>query len=189
MKVMTLKRWGDLKKGQKWVLVSSIIVALLLLYAFWQQVFGDKPLSQPTHESVPVQVQPESQSIYFSAEVVKPLPHGGDYFVNYRLQRQASRQEAKAMLAPLLDSNVDKTREEAQEKWLQLSHKIQKEEEIENLLKISGIKDAIADFGNNEVAVIVYASNLEAAEIKAIQDIVLRVTNTSKEQVRIAYRY
>lgn len=93
------------------------------------------------------------------------------------------------MLAPLLDSNVVKTREEAQEKWLQLSHKIQKEEEIENLLKISGIKDAIADLGNNEVAVIVYAPNLEGTEIKVIQDIVFRVTNTAKEQVRIAYRY
>ncbi|WP_018211214.1 SpoIIIAH-like family protein [Desulfitobacterium hafniense] len=189
MKVMTLKRWGDLKKGQKWVLVGSVIIALLVLYAFWQLVFGDEPFSQPTHESVPVQVQPESQSIYFSAEVVKPLPNGGDYFVNYRLQREASRQEAKTMLAPLLDSNVVKTREEAQEKWLQLSHKIQKEEEIENLLKISGIKDAIADFGNNEVAVIVYAPNLEGSEIKVIQDIVFRVTNTAKEQVRIAYRY
>ncbi|AFM01247.1 MULTISPECIES: SpoIIIAH-like family protein [Desulfitobacterium] len=189
MKIMTLKRWGDLSKGQKWLLVGVVMVAFLLLYTIWHLVHGNETFSRPTQESVPVQAQPESRSIYFSSEVVKPLPQGGDYFVNYRLQREASRQEAKNMLAPLLDSSVVKTREEAQGKWLQLSHKIQKEEEIENLLKISGIKDAIADFGNNEVAVIVYAPNLEAAEIKLIRDIVLRVTNTSKDQIRISYRY
>lgn len=188
MKVIVFKRWRDFSLGKKLGLIGGIVVVGLLLFTIWHILFGNEPSSLPTQESVPVQAQPD-HGINFSAEVLKPLPQGRDYFVNYRLQREASRQESKDMLAPLLDSNVENTSKEAQEKWLQLSHKIEKEEQIENLLKISGIQDAIADVGNNEVAIIVYAPSLSPDEVKLIQDIVLRVTNKSKDQIRVAYRY
>lgn len=189
MKILTLKRWGDFTKRQKIGLTGGILGVCLIVFSLWSLVFSNDPSSLPTHESLPVNAQLGDQGINFSAEVVKPLPQGRDYFVNYRLQREASRQEAKEMLAPLLDSNVENTKEEAQEKWLQLTHKIEKEEQIESLLKISGIQDAIADLGNNEIAVMVYAPSLNSEEIKLIQDVVLRVTNMSKDQIRISYRY
>lgn len=189
MKVLTLKRWGDFTKRQKMGVAGGILGVCLVIFSLWSLVLGNDPSSLPTHESLLVNAQPGDQAINFSTEVVKPLPRGGDYFVNYRLQREASRQEAKDMLAPLLNSNVENTKKEAQEKWLQLTHKIEKEEQIESLLKISGIQDAIADLGNNEIAVIVYAPSLNSEEIKLIQDVVLRVTNMSKEQIRISYRY
>lgn len=188
MKILVFKRWRDFSIRRKIGLIGGILVAGLMAFALWNLFFGEAPSSLPTQESVPVQSMPD-QNIIFYAEVVKPLPQGGDYFVNYRLQREASRQEAKDMLVPLLDSNVEKAREVAQEKWLHLSHKIEKEEQIENLLKISGLQDAVADLGNNEIAVMVYAPSLNSEEIELIQDVVLRVTDKPKEQVRVSYRY
>jgi len=161
---------------------------LILTFAFvlGNLVSGKEPSNLPSLESLPVIA---SEEISFGAESGGLKLQGGDYFVNYRLQREASRQELKNMLTPLLNSEVEKTREEAQLKWLNLCNKIEKEDQIENLLKISGMKDAIADIGSNEVAVIVYASQLGEAEIKLISDIVVRVTDYPKEQIRIAYRY
>ncbi|AGA69858.1 hypothetical protein Desdi_2434 [Desulfitobacterium dichloroeliminans LMG P-21439] len=189
MRIVTFKRWSNFSKRQKAGWIGGGLLVCLVLGILWGIARGNEPSSLPSQESLPVNAQPEAQSIGFSAEMLKAMPQGGDYFVNYRLQREASRQEAKDMLAPLLNSNVEKTKEEAQEKWLQLTHKIEKEEQIENLLKISGIQDAVADLGNNEVAVIVFASQLNSEEIKLIQDVALRVTDMPRETIRISYRY
>lgn len=187
MKVFTLKRWGDFSKVQKLGVIGGMLVFCLIIGTCLSLVFGNDPSSIPSQESLPVTAQ--VGDIAFSSEVVKHEPQGQDYFVNYRLKREVARQEAKEMLAPLLNSNVEKNRGEAQEKWLQLTHKIEKEDQIENLLKISGIQDGVADLGTNEVAVIVYSPMLSPEEIKLIQDAVLRVTDMAKEQIRISYRY
>ncbi|MGE4271597.1 MAG: SpoIIIAH-like family protein [Desulfitobacterium sp.] len=189
MRIVTLKRWGNFTKRQKVGLMGGVLLACLVIGTLWGVTRGEEPSSLPSQESLPVNAHPEAQVIDFSTERPKVLPQGEDYFVNYRLQREASRQEAKDMLAPLLNSNVEKTKTETQEKWLQLTHKIEKEEQIENLLKITGIQDAVADLGNNEVAVIVFAPHLNSEEIKLIQDVVLRVTDMPREYIRISYRY
>ncbi|EGW36674.1 SpoIIIAH-like family protein [Desulfosporosinus sp. OT] len=127
----------------------------------------------------------DGSSIQFQVEAVKPDLSGENYFVNYRLKREQFRQETKAMLAELLNSTVMKTKEQAQEKWLELSMKIQNEEEIENLLKIKGFQDAVADVFLENVTVIVYAPSLTPNEVSIIQDIVVRVTKVRIDKINI----
>ncbi|WP_345787936.1 SpoIIIAH-like family protein [Desulfosporosinus meridiei] len=140
----------------------------------------------PEQASSPVNAPREKSQIKFEVETIKPNNSGGDYFVNYRLKRDQLRQESKAMLAPLLDSTVEKSRAEAQDQWLQLSMKIQREEEIENLLKIKGFQDAVADVFSEHVTVIVFASSLTPHEVSLIQEIVLRVTGIPLDKIMIS---
>ena len=128
----------------------------------------------------------DGSSIQFQVETVEPDVSGENYFVNYRLKREQSRQETKAMLAELLNCTVEKTKEQAQEKWLELSTKIQKEGEIENLLKIKGFQDAVANAFLESVTVIVYAPNLTPHEVSIIQDIVVRVTKVQMDKITIS---
>lgn len=128
----------------------------------------------------------DGSSIQFQVETVKPNISGENYFVNYRLKREQFRQETKAMLSELLNSTVEKTKEQAQEKWLELSTKIQKEGEVENLLKIKGFQDAVADIFPENVTVIVYASSLTPNEMSIIQDIVVRVTKVRMDKITIS---
>ncbi len=80
--------------------------------------------------------------------------------MNYRLKREQFRQETKAMLSELFNSTVETSKKQAQDQWLELSSKILKEGEIENLLKIKGFKEAVADVLVINVTVIVYAPSL-----------------------------
>ena len=81
---------------------------------------------------------------------------------------------------------MEKTQEQAQEKWFELSMKVQKEGEIENLLKIKGFQDAVADVFLDNVTVIIYAPSITPNEVSIIQDIVVRVTNVRKDKITIS---
>jgi stage III sporulation protein AH len=142
--------------------------------------FSDQP-------SLPVGAKvPDGSSIQFQVDTVQPSVSGENYFVNYRLKREQFRQETKAMLSVLLNSSVTKTKEQAQEKWLELSTKMQKEGEVENLLKIKGFQDAVADIFQENVTVIVYAPSLTPQEVSLIQDIVIRVTKVRMDKITIS---
>lgn len=140
----------------------------------------------PGQASLPVNASVVDPSIQFQVETIKPNDLGGDYFVNYRLKREQVRQESKAMLSKLLDSTVEKSKAQAQEKWLELSLKIQREEEIENLLKIKGFHDVVADVFSEHVTVIVNAPSLTPYEVSLIQDIVVRVTNIREDKITVS---
>ena len=129
--------------------------------------------------------QSSGESIQFQSQQLKPDNSGENYFVNYRLRREEYRQETKAMLAELLNSTVESSRVQAQEKWLKLSSKIQKEEEIENLLKIKGFQDSVADVLSDNVNVFVYAVKLLPYEIRIIQNIVSEVAKVSADKITI----
>ncbi|HEY8909739.1 MAG TPA: SpoIIIAH-like family protein [Desulfosporosinus sp.] len=136
-------------------------------------------------KSLSVSAPAEGNSIQVQVETLKSDASGANYFVNYRLQREQFRQETKAMLSVLLNSTVEQSKEQAQGKWLELSTKIQKEGEIENLLKIKGFQDTVVDVLPENVTVIVYAPSLTPSEVSIIQDIIVRVTKVRLDKIVI----
>ena len=173
--------------GRKWIWVGGFVSFVLILGAI-----GSWMMRSETHThfsgqpSLPVNAPVEDPSIQVQVETVQPNVSGENYFVNYRLKREQFRQETKTMLSELLNSTVVKSREQAQEKWLELSIKEQKEGEIENLLKIKGFQDAVADVFQENVTVIVYALSLTPNEVSVIQDIVVRVTKVRLDNITIS---
>lgn len=178
-----------LRKRRVIAISAGLIVVFVILTAMF--AFGGKEHEHPSQsgkDSMPVNAKLEGNGIQFETEVVKPVLNGQSYFVNYRLQREQARQEAKAMLSPLLNSNVDKAREQAQVKWLELTKKIEKEEEIENFLKIKGFQDLIADVNPDSISIIIYASSLTPNEVSLIQDAVTRITKIRLDKISISYK-
>lgn len=172
---------------RKWIWLGGFIGLVLIFGALASWVMMSEPHTYFTSRtSTPVDAAVNSQSIKFQVEAVQPNVSGENYFVNYRLKREQFRQETKAMLSELLNSTVVKTKEQAQEEWLNLSSKQQKEEEIENLLKIKGFQDGVADVFPENVTVIIYASGLTPNEVSSIQDIVVRVTKVRLDKITIS---
>lgn len=189
MKIFVLRRWVELSKRQKLVrTIAGMVGACILGYALWLGMDSDDPSGFSGQASLSVSAPVDDSNIQFFTEMIKPIPQGEDYFVNYRLQREGSRQEAKSMLSPLLNSSVTKTKEEAQQKWLELSHKIEKEGQVENLLRIKGFQDAVVDVSKNGVNVIVFAPALNPGEVRLIQDIVVQVTNVRVNLINISFK-
>jgi len=174
-------------KSKLWLGGIVGLVVILAALGIWLMK-AEPPSYLPVQSSLPVNATVENTSIKFEVETVKQNEAGENYFVNYRLKRDQFRQETKAMLSELLNSTVDQSKEQAQVKWLELSTKIQKEGEIENLLKIKGFQDAAADVFMENVTVIVYAPSLTPNEVSIIQDIVVRVTKVRLDKIMISAR-
>ena len=115
--------------------------------------------------------------IRFSSEIIDLTnDQGQNYFVNYRIKREQMRQETKEMLGPLLESDILETRQQAQKRWLELSDKIAKEGEIENILKIQGFKDVICDVNGNKANITILSEELTQEEISNIKKVACSVT-------------
>jgi len=174
-------------KSKLWLVgIVSLVVILILGALVIYVVKAVSPNHFPIHSSLPVNASPVDSSIKVEVETVKPNNTGENYFVNYRLKRDQFRDETKAMLSELLNSTVTKSKAQAQEQWLQLSTKIQQEGEIENLLKIKGFKDNVAEVFPENVTVIIYAPSLLPNEVSVIQDIVVRVTKIRLDKITIS---
>ena len=176
--------------GRKWRLWGGVAGLAVILGALgiWltTEVSHTHFSGQP---SLPVNATVANESvIQFQVETVMPNVSGANFFVNYRLKREQFRQETKDMLSELLNSNEGKSKEQAQEKWLELSTKIQKEGEVENLLIIKGFNDAVVDVCPENVTVIVYAPSLTPNELSLIQDIVIRVTKVRMNKISISVK-
>ncbi|MGI5901965.1 MAG: SpoIIIAH-like family protein [Desulfitobacteriia bacterium] len=129
------------------------------------------------------------QNIKYKTEIVElTTDTGQNYFVNYRIKREQFRTEAKAMLKPLLNSDNEKTRMEAQTEWLALCKRILAEGEIENILKMRGFKDVVSEVNNNTAIVTVLAADLKPNEIWQIKYTVANVLGFSVENIAVHTR-
>jgi hypothetical protein len=179
---------GHMNKMWLGGLVSLVVIVVILAALGIGMMKAHPPAYFSVQSSLPVNASAKDSSIQFEVETVKQNDAGENYFVNYRLKREQFRQETKAMLSELLNSTVDKNNGQAQEKWLELSTKILMEGEVENLLKIKGFQDAVADVFPENVTVIVYAPSLTPNEVSIIQDIVTRVTKVRLDKITISVR-
>lgn len=185
--LIQLPRWIYRNKV-RWIIAGLLLCLCILIGVAWA-LTERQPTRFTGKNSLPVNAAIEGQNIQFSAEAVQPELRGENYFVNYRLQREQTRQEEKTMLAAVLNSNVVKTQEEAQQKWLELTNRMGKEDNLENLLKIKGFQDAIVDVTPNSVNVVIYAQSLSPHELSTIQDITLRVSPVHLDRINISNKY
>ncbi|NLP44778.1 MAG: SpoIIIAH-like family protein [Peptococcaceae bacterium] len=122
----------------------------------------------------------------FSFEMVELTnDQGQNYFVNYRIKREKFRYEIKEMLELLLESDIKQTRQEAQLRWLELSNKISKEDEVENTLKMRGFKDVVSEVNPEKVTITLLEENLTIQEHFIVKNVVNSITGFEEERIEI----
>ncbi len=167
----------------------SVFVASLTISSFFLVLNNSKPdkaIYAENNNSMYVEVIFPENNIKFFSEIVDLNNYKGQsYFVNYRIKREQMRQEFKEMLWQLLQSDITDTREQAQKRWLNLSDKIAKEDEIENILKMQGYEDVVSDVNGEKVNVTVLSEGLTQQEIGNIKSIAASVSGLTQGKIQV----
>lgn len=110
-----------------------------------------------------------------------------DYFTSAKKAREEARKESSETIEELLKS--DKLSEEDKSTALtaieELGKNIERESNIESLLKAKGFSQALAVIGEKGISVVVKSEGLTSAQTMQIQDIVTNETSISLANIKI----
>lgn len=171
--------------------ITFIVLCLFGLALFtlilWGNLFTNKSPSQdlPVTESSSVEITFENK-----AEDTKPkapLPVGDDFFVEYKLERERTRGQSVEWLREVINNtnSTSETRQKAQEHLMAISRNMEKEIDLESLLKAKGFKDAAVLVDDRAITVVVEAAHLSAGESAQITDLVSRGTGVDLQNIII----
>jgi len=120
--------------------------------------------------------------------VIETMSPGGDYFVQARLTRQKTRDEARELLKSMLESDSagDDAKLKAQEDMLAMAAATEAEGNIENLITAKGFEDAIAFINGDVIDVVVKSPALDSAQVARIKDIILSQSDIQADSIRIS---
>ncbi len=115
------------------------------------------------------------------------LPEGSRFFVEYRLDRDRTRERQLDLLQNIVEdpNSVAETRQEAQQKILQISNYLDQELQLENLIKAKGFNDAVILIQPQSVSVVVDQKDFNRDEIAQITDLIITITSQSIENIYI----
>lgn len=123
----------------------------------------------------------------FVSETQKEDSENTDYFEQARIDRLESRDKAVQTLKSII-SGGDSTEEEqavASTDAASISELIEKESNIESLLKAAGFKDAVVYLDGDGANIVVKSGNMDNNSIAQIKDILLSEVNVKSENIRI----
>lgn len=110
------------------------------------------------------------------------------YFVQAKLDREQARAKQKDVLTEMINNvNVDKEqRAECANAMLEIQKRVEKETAAEAMIESKGFDEAYVRIDDNTVDVVVSKSELTDAEKAQIEDIVVRKTGISVDNIRIS---
>lgn len=110
-----------------------------------------------------------------------------DYFATEKEKREKARKEAVETIEELLKSEKlsDTDKKSALAKVEKIGSDIEKESNIESLIKAKGFKNALAVISDSGVTVVVKSEGLTSAQTLQIQDIVTAETGVDLGKIKI----
>ena len=110
-----------------------------------------------------------------------------DYFESAKKDREKAREKASEVIEEMLDTDKlsDGDKKTVLSKIESLGTNIEKESNIESLLKAKGFKDAVAIIGEDGISVVVKSEGLTSAQTLQIQDIVTQETSIALANIKI----
>ncbi len=171
-----------------WVgMVTSIIIYQGNDYLALERVTSDKvDLVNPEMKTVDANPQSD-QSTKINFTQARDEESGKDFFIEYRLERDKARSEQINIYREMINNpNTDPAaKKEATRKMLQLTEKMEKELEIESLIRARGYQDALAYIHNNAVDVIIQTNGLQKEDVARVGDIIVKSTGFGFKDVTI----
>ena len=121
-----------------------------------------------------------------STDAVSTSSSGG-FVVEYRFERENTRKKEINWIKEIVDNpNSDpETKDQAQQQLLEITSNMEKELNIEGLLKAKGFNDSIVIFNQDYVSVIVDKQELAPEEVAQILDIVKRESGKEADSIKI----
>ena len=110
-----------------------------------------------------------------------------DFFIDYRLERDRTRGQQVEWLREVINNagTADETRQKAQEHLMAISRSMEKESELENLIRAKGFADAAVMVDESTATAIVAAGSLSNSEVAAITELVSRSTGMEQQKVAV----
>ena len=110
-----------------------------------------------------------------------------DYFTTTKNERKKARKEACEIIEETLKSKklTDEDKKSAIAKTEQIADRIEKESNIEALLKAKGFEDTIAVINEKGISIVLRSEGLTSSETLQIQDIVTNETKISLADIKI----
>ncbi len=111
-----------------------------------------------------------------------------NFFIEYRIERDKARSEQISIFREMVNNpNTDEaTKKDVQNKMLDLTAKMEKEMEIESLIRARGFTDALAYIHDESVDVIIQTKeHLNKGEVAQIGDIIVKTTGLNFDDVTI----
>lgn len=172
-----MKKGKVLSKAQ----IAMILMVLALGAAVWlnMRFSSEKYLGEATY----VDSKTESSAVQTGASAAKPA----DRFAEAVSEREKAYKTASELVEDTLDQDSVTAEEKAKavETVAALAQRIEKESNIETLLKAKGFEKAVAVIGDNNVSVLVYSDGVTTAQSMQIQDIITSETGVSLGNIKI----
>ncbi len=118
---------------------------------------------------------------------LQEISNGKEFFAEYRLERDRTRSRQLDLLQQIVENpeSVAETRQEAQQKILEITNYLDQELQLEHLIKAKGFDDAVVFIQPHSVTVVINQESFEDNEITKIADLVTTVTSQGLDNIYI----
>lgn len=178
-----------LRRRLIWLVIFMVWIGMVSAVVFHRD--QEEPTLQPaTGNNIVVETEVIGQESRLSLSAPKDEQGqevDDEFFIQLRLDKEKAREQRINILREMINNpNVDQTMKiEAQNKLLKITEVIEKEMEIESLLRAQGYKEALVYVHENSVDVVVQSSGLSEDKVAIIGDIVSKVTGFSFDDITI----
>lgn len=109
-----------------------------------------------------------------------------EFFVNYRLEREATRAESLQTLQSITTGTDADSSSEAKTAMVELVKQTERELLLENMVKSKGFSDCVVFLHSGYVNVLVEGESINSAQAVQIQDIVSRECGVELSRISVA---
>ena len=165
----------------KWFSRSTVtLAALALLFAV---AFGIRLFSGNTEPVVSIQ----KESAAPAAEEAQSAAQTGDFFKDFRAQRETARADEIALLDSIVqrENAPEDSVKKADERRIELTRFTEQERAIEKLLVAKGFEDAAAFVQEGTATIVVKKDKLTDEEIARILEMAMRQTGQEASNIKI----
>ena len=164
----------------KWFSRSTVtLAALALLFAV---AFGIRLFSGNTEPVVSIQKESAAP-----AEEAQSAAQTGDFFKDFRAQRETARADEIALLDSIVqrENAPEDSVKKADERRIELTRFTEQERAIEKLLVAKGFEDAAAFVQEGTATIVVKKEKLTDEEIARILEMAMRQTGQEASNIKI----
>ncbi len=164
-----------------------LILIGIFFYAAYGYVSDVEDISTSTLDENTEVVNEKNDNIDFLKDMEDNAVNGIEFFVEYRLQRDRVRSKQIELLQQIVENpnSVAETRQEAQQKLLNITTHLEQELQLENMIIAKGYKDTVIFIQPAQVVCVINKKELSKQDVTIIADILMNTTEQKEENIII----